>query len=160
MRIAIHQPQYLPWLPYAAKAAACDLFVYLDNVSFQKNGVQNRNQIKTAQGLLWLTVPVHVHLGQTLNEITPDASPWARKHLSTLEQSYSKAAHRGLLENLSGLLEKPWPNLAELNIAVATWLFEQAGIKTPCVRSSTLPVSGIKEEMVLSICRATGATEA
>ena len=46
--VAIHQPQYLPWQPYFAKALASDLFVYLDTVQFQKNGVQNRNQVKTA----------------------------------------------------------------------------------------------------------------
>src|SRR5262249_2175495 len=54
--VAIHQPQYLPWAPLLAKAAACDVWVHLDSVPFQKNGVQNRNRIKTPQGPCWLTV--------------------------------------------------------------------------------------------------------
>jgi hypothetical protein len=58
MIVAIHQPQYLPWLGYFDKMLAADLFCYLDCVQFKKNEWQNRNRIKTAQGWQWLTVPV------------------------------------------------------------------------------------------------------
>jgi WbqC-like protein family len=68
MRVAIHEPQYLPWLPYLAKADVCDVFAYLDNVQFQKNDLQNRDHIKTAQGARWLTVPVNASLGQRVRE--------------------------------------------------------------------------------------------
>ena len=64
MKVAIHQPHYLPWLGYLAKWAAADLFVFLDTVQYEKSGYQNRNRIKTRDGPRWLTVPVHAHLGQ------------------------------------------------------------------------------------------------
>ena len=60
MRLAIHQPQYMPWLGYLAKWAAADLFVFLDTVQYEKNGWQNRNRIKTRDGVRWLTVPVQI----------------------------------------------------------------------------------------------------
>ena len=63
MKVGIHQPHYLPWLPYFIKIAKCDIFIVLDNVDFQKNGLQNRNQIKTDKGYQWLTVPVEHKLG-------------------------------------------------------------------------------------------------
>src|SRR5256885_17176030 len=63
MKLAIHQPQYLPWLGYLAKWAAADAFVFLDTVQYEKNGWQNRNRIKTAAGPRWVTVPVHARLG-------------------------------------------------------------------------------------------------
>jgi len=47
MIVAIHQPQYLPWLGYLDKIERCDTFVFLDNVQFKKNEWQNRNKIKT-----------------------------------------------------------------------------------------------------------------
>jgi hypothetical protein len=63
VRVAVHQPQYLPWLGYLAKWAAADVFVFLDTVQYEKNGWQNRNRIRTADGAHWLTVPVHARLG-------------------------------------------------------------------------------------------------
>ena len=57
MIVAVHQPQYLPWLGYFDKMAKADIFCYLDNVQYKKNEWQNRNRIKTAQGWQWLTVP-------------------------------------------------------------------------------------------------------
>ena len=58
MIVAIHQPQYLPWLGYFDKMLKADVFCYLDNVQYKKNEWQNRNRIKTAMGWQWLTVPV------------------------------------------------------------------------------------------------------
>ena len=46
MKVAIHQPQYHPWINYYIKIAKADIFVFLDDVQFQKNGLQNRNKIK------------------------------------------------------------------------------------------------------------------
>ena len=59
MRVSIHQPQYLPWFPYIQKIISSDLFIFLDSVDFQKNGLQNRNKILTSNGPAWLTVPVN-----------------------------------------------------------------------------------------------------
>ena len=53
MIVSIHQPQYMPWLPYFSKIASCDTFVFLDDVQFQKNGIQNRNQLKNSQKILF-----------------------------------------------------------------------------------------------------------
>ena len=72
MNIGIHQPQYLPWLPYFLKIDQSDVFVILDTVDFQKNGLQNRNQIKTNQGAQWLTVPVRQQLGQKIIDVRVD----------------------------------------------------------------------------------------
>ena len=50
MKIGIHQPQYLPWIHYFVKIQKCDIFILLDNGNYQKNGLQNRNQIKGING--------------------------------------------------------------------------------------------------------------
>ena len=74
MRVAIHQPHYLPWLGYFAKWAAADRFIFLDTVQYEKNGWQNRNRVKTPDGPRWLTVPVHARLGTPIREVTIDRS--------------------------------------------------------------------------------------
>ena len=58
MIITAHQPAYLPWLGLIHKIAISDVYVFLDNVQFEKNSFTNRNKIKTANGPIWLTVPV------------------------------------------------------------------------------------------------------
>ena len=83
MKVAIHQPHYLPWLGYLAKWAEADVFVLLDTVQYEKNGWQNRNRIKTREGPSWLTVPVHAPLGAAITAVTLDAAqPWPRRHLT------------------------------------------------------------------------------
>ena len=85
MRVAIHQPQYLPWLGYLAKWAAADLFIFLDIVQYEKNGWQNRNRIKTRDGARWLTVPVRAHLGAPISDIAIDVvQAWRRRHLRAI----------------------------------------------------------------------------
>lgn len=160
MIVAIHQPQYLPWIPYCDKADQCDVFVYLDNVQYQKNGVQNRNQILTNQGPRWLTVPVRASLEQTIRETPIADRHWPRKHLRSLQQEYRRAPYFSLLDaTFEAILETDWPSLADLNIAVTDWMFNHLGIRSRRVRASEFAAPGAKEDLVIAICRALGATE-
>ena len=95
MRVAIHQPQYLPWLPYCDKADQCDLLVHLDDVQFQRRGVQNRNQIKTPTGAQWLTVPVNASRDTLIQDVTIADALWQRKH-GSIEHNY-RVALRGVV---------------------------------------------------------------
>ena len=61
MIVSIHQPNYLPWLGYFDKIIKSDIFVIFDDVQYprgKKGFFGNRNQIKTNNGKMWLTVPV------------------------------------------------------------------------------------------------------
>lgn len=159
MIAAIHQPQYLPWLPYCAKASSCDVFVYLDTVQFQKNGVQNRNRIKTAQGAQWLTVPVNARLDQRIRETLIADQRWPKKHIASIQQNYARAPFLALFnEGLRPILEQPRANLAELNIATTEWLFGCLGIESKRMRASELDATAARDDMVISLCKEVGAT--
>lgn len=93
MRVAIHQPNYLPWLGYFRKIAAADAFIFLDDVQFSKNSYINRVQIAGEAGPRWLTVPVSVRLGMRIDEVVPARADWRTAHLSTLRNAYRGAAH-------------------------------------------------------------------
>lgn len=159
MRVAIHQPQYWPWLPYLLKIEDCDLFIFLDSVDFQKNGLQNRNQIKTAQGAQWLTVPVKQRLGQSLRDTLIDnSSDWRRKHWQTVRQCYNKAAHfASYAAELEALYAREWSGLAELNITVTKMLMRWMGLSTAVLQSSALNVGGSASELILGLCLEVGA---
>jgi len=158
--VAIHQPQYLPWLPWFAKAAASDVFVYLDNVQYQKNGVQNRNQIKSASGPLWLTVPVKASLEMQIRSVPIDGNHWQAKHQKSLLQNYAKAPFADLLvEEILPILTRGWTSLADLNIALTEWMFSYLGVQTQRIRASELKSAGNKQELVINLCKELGASQ-
>jgi hypothetical protein len=140
VRVAIHQPHYLPWLGYLAKWAAADLFIVLDVVQYEKNGWQNRNRIKTRDGARWLTVPIHAPFGTPIGEVGVDGSqPWPARHLQAIEDAYAEApwlaAYR---KDLRSFYATPWTHLAPLATASARWLARAFGITTPLRLASEL----------------------
>ena len=90
MILTAHQPAYLPWLGLFHKIALADKFVFLDNLQFEKNSVENRNKIKTSDGAIWLTVPVNAHINLKSNQTKIDFTHnWFEKHLKTISHSVS-----------------------------------------------------------------------
>ncbi len=160
MRVAIHQPQYLPWLGYLDKIDQADIFVILDNVQFKKNEWQNRNRIRTGQGWQWLTVPVLHRFGQRINQVAINQTEdWAAKHLRAIEMHYAKAPHRERYwEGFRQILVGRWELLAPLNIAVLRWLCQAFGITTPIGLASEMSLREEPTERLIDICRTLGAT--
>ena len=105
MIVSIHQPQYVPWLPYFSKIARADTFVILDNVQFQKNGLHNRNELKNSNGRFWLTVPVSAHLGDKLNEVKTVNTGWSKKHIKSIYLNYGKSTNYTFFTNLDSLIK-------------------------------------------------------
>ena len=92
MIVAVHQPQYLPWLGYFDKIDRADVFVLLDTVQFKKNEWQNRNRIKTAAGPQWLTVPVTYRFPQRIAEVgVNNRERWQHKQRQAIVSNYRKA---------------------------------------------------------------------
>jgi hypothetical protein len=160
VKVAIHQPHYLPWLGYLAKWAEADLFIFLDTVQFEKHGWQNRNRIKTRHGPRWLTVPVHVRLGEPIAEVRLDGSQaWARRHLRALEHAYARAPYWArYAPALRAFYQRPWRRLAPLAVASAEWLARAVGIATPTRLASEFGVTTPDPTgRLVALCRAVGA---
>ena len=160
MKVAIHQPQYFPWPPYVHKVLSADIFVYLDSVQFSKNGVQNRNQIKTAQGPLWLTIPVRNHLGQLLKD-TRVAEPGAtRKHWKTIRTSYARTPGFARWQTeLESLLDRDSEFLLAPAIDSTEWMLSKLDVRTERIKASEIDgASGEASKLVASICSALRAT--
>lgn len=158
--VSIHQPQYMPWLPYFLKIERSDTFILLDSVDFQKNGLQNRNQIKTAAGAHWLTVPVLHAIGQRIVDVQTDGrTDWRRKHWQTIKQNYSKAeAFKQHCDELEHVYAQAWPSLNALNAHVFTMLMRWLGIERRVLRSSEMRAEGSSSTLVLNLCLEAGAT--
>lgn len=157
--VAIHQPQYVPYLGFFHKLQQCDLFVILDNIQFQKNGLQNRNKIKSHHGWQWLTVPVLHRLGQAICEVRLDRRQrWQKKHWNALVTNYSRAPYfHQYADGIRHLLEQDWEYLSQLDVALIKWAMEALQITTPLLYASELNVTGQRTELLINVCRAVGA---
>ena len=157
MILSAHQPAYLPWLGYFDKIARADVFVYLDTVQFEKNSFINRNQIKTPQGPLWLTIPVKTkgHTSGSLRSTEiDDAQPWRAKHLRSIEMNYRKAPRfEEQFSKIEALLRLPESNLAEFCFHQLQFWLDELAINTRIVRSSELSIDSAKSNLVLDLCQ-------
>jgi hypothetical protein len=162
-RVAIMQPTYLPWSGYFGLMQAVDIFIILDSVQFAKRSWQQRNQIKTAKGAQWLTVPV-ASKGKREQIICKteldSAGNFASTHRKTIETNYGKAASfKDLGPGLLACIEQPQALLADLNIGIIEHCCVLLGIATPLLRSSRMRGSGAKADLLASLCKEVGATE-
>lgn len=157
--VGILQPSYLPWLGCFEQMHRADVFVFYDDVQFEKGSWRNRNRVKTPQGPVWLTVPVLKPGGEQsiLDVRINPAVPWAKKHLRTLEINYAKAPYAAeLLPELADLLDRGWPDLCGVNLATTRWLAGRLGITTPFLRSSELGIAGRSTDRLIRIIRELG----
>jgi len=159
MIITIHQSQYLPWLPYFDKVLRSNLFIILDDVQFQKNGVQNRNQIKAPNGATWLTVPVRQKFGHLISEVEIADSKFVNKHLNALKTSYGKAPFfKELFEDFSSIYNlKEWRFLNQLNFSLIEFILKKLDVPVEIVKSSNFKTEGKGSDLILSICKYFGA---
>jgi len=140
MVVAVHQPQYLPWLGYFNKVDRADIFVLFDNVQFKKNEWQNRNRIKAAQGWQWLTVPVMYRYPQLINEVLINYRVnWQHKQRQAILSNYKKAPHYNRLEGFfEEIFSSSWQFISQLNIQIVRKLAKILGIDTPIYVASEL----------------------
>ena len=152
--IAIHQSQFLPWVPYFYKMLKADIFVILDDVQFQKNGVQNRNKIKTPKGAAWLTVPVSLQFGSKINEVTISNIVEYERVSDILITNYKRSIYfHKIYTMIKRIFDKKINNLNELNISLLDQVLEMLGKRPTIYYSSTLKISEKKDDLVIEIIK-------
>ena len=162
MRVTIHQPEFIPWLGFFHKASLADMLVVLDDAQFRKNYFQNRNRIRTAEGSVWVTVPVTRNLGTPINEvrIAAEVNPrWADRIENAVALAYRRAPHfESVQGGFVGCLRGAGETLVSLNIPLLRWMLEQFGLSKKVVLSSSLGTEARGSQRILDICKAVGAT--
>lgn len=161
-RVAIIQSNYIPWRGYFDIINSVDAFVLLDDVQFTRRDWRNRNQIKTAQGLQWLTIPVDVK-GQfdvKIKDVTVANADWAPDHWNKISQAYRKASHFATYRDA---FEDAYLNCTENYLSQINFRFLQLinsilEIKTPIYWSHDFSVSTDKSQRLLDICLQLKAT--
>ena len=157
--VAIHQPEYLPWLGFFKKMMNVELFVFLDDVQFRKKGWQNRNRIRINDGTTLLSIPVHTHSYPKINEVTIDNEKnWSMRHKKSILYNYARAPYFGEIKDfIESIFEKKFQYLVDLNTEIIKFIMNELEIKSKIVFSSELEISKTGSDRVLDICKAVDA---
>ena len=162
-KVAILQSNYIPWKGYFDMIAAVDEFVLFDDMQYTRRDWRNRNQVKTSQGVQWLTVPVRVKgkYHQTVRDTEIDGNGWAVAHWKALCHNYRQSAHfKTLAAQLEPLyLETKYSHLSQLNRTLIEWVCDQLDIKTKISNSWDYTLAHGKTERLVDLCIQSGGTE-
>lgn len=162
MKVGIIQSNYIPWRGYFDFIDDVDLFMFYDDVQYTKNDWRNRNKIKMANGLIWLTVPVLFKLSEGI--LIQDAkidyrTDWVRKHMDSIRFSYCKSGfYRSYSEEFFYLLSKRFETISELNVNICKWIMKKLDITPEIKMSSAYHASGSRTDRLIDILKKAGAT--
>ena len=162
-KIAIVQSNYIPWKGYFDLISSVDEFILYDDMQYTRRDWRNRNQIKTPQGVQWLTVPVRVKgkYDQKIRDTEIDGSDWAAAHWKALAQNYARAPHfaeiAAWLEPL--YLAASYTHLSELNRRFIEAVCACLSINTVISDSRDYTLAEGKTERLADLCAQAGGTE-
>jgi len=140
--VAIHQPNFLPWIGYFSKIRQVDIFVLFDDIQFERGKTYtSRTRILVQGEEKWLTIPVMNRSSLSLIkdiEVNPDFT-WKSKHLKTLSGNYRKSP---FFTPVYQLIEEAYSInshlLMDYNIPLILNICRYLGISTRFNRSSEL----------------------
>lgn len=158
MTIAIHQPDYIPYLGYFHKISQADKFIFLDDAQFSNDNMHNWNRIKTPSGEMRLKIPVEYSFGDSITAVrTKDELGWKQKHLKAMLMNYKKAAYfNEIYPEFERLLCEDYSSLAELNISLIGYICQRFGFRAELLRSSLMGSTAKKEGRVIELCLKAG----
>jgi hypothetical protein len=160
-KVAIVQSNYIPWKGYFDLIASVDEFVLYDDMQFTRRDWRNRNLIKTAQGLKWLTVPVVVkgRFEQPIRETRIQEGDWARVHLNSFRSNYARAAcFSEVFDLLTPAYEERHDTISTLNRRLIELVCSYLGITTRISHSWDYASAAGRSERLADICAQAGAT--
>jgi hypothetical protein len=165
MKCVILQPSYLPWRGVFEQIYKADVFVFYDDVQYDKRGWRNRNRIKTRDGMQWLTIPVHSrgamveHTRIDQIEIVQEQN-WREHHWRAIQHNYGKAPYfNEYAPWLADVYQRSPTLLADFTIPLTIEIAGKLGIDhTRFLRASTLNVQGQKTDRLLAVLNRLGAT--
>lgn len=162
-KVAIVQSNYIPWKGYFDMIACVDEFILYDDMQYTRRDWRNRNQIKTPQGVQWITVPVLVKgkYHQKIRETEIDGRDWAADHWKSLSQNYRRAPHFGEIaawvEPL--YLGETYTHISQLNRRFIEAVSGYLGYKTVISNSWDYTLMDGKSERLADLCAQAGGTE-
>jgi hypothetical protein len=141
MIVSIHQPNFIPWIPFFEKIRESDVFVLLGNCQFEKNGFQNRFDINES----WITMPVNKKTSSIRDKKYIDPEYNWNKIKKTLKN----------IKFLDDLDKFIGDNLFETNSEIIKYICKKLSIEVKL--EEDFPTNKTGSERLLEICEHFGA---
>ena len=163
--VAIHQPNFFPWLGYFDKIRRADYFVFLDAVDYPRAGSGgmgswvNRVRLDIQGEARWVGAPLkRLPLGAPINHaVIDDSQPWRIKLIKTLTTNYSRAAnYRRIVPLIERLVLSSETNLSAFNMAAIRAIAAHLGLAPRFVTQSELSCAGKGTELLVTLIKAVG----
>jgi len=160
MVVVGHQPQYMPYLGIFNKIAKSDIFIFADNLQYNKKAWQNQTLIKSIDGReINLKIPVSRkgRLLQKINEVEIIDNYWIAKHLKSIRLNYSKTVgYDEVYPVLDNLINKNNKFLVDYTIPLMLAIMDMLHINTNIKIGSEINISGAKTDLLVDILRKVG----
>lgn len=162
-KVAIVQSNYIPWKGYFDLINSVDEFILFDDMQYTRRDWRNRNKIKTAKGLIWLTIPVQVKgkYYQKIKDTEISDMEWGRQHWKTITFNYNRARY---FQDYKHIFEPLYLSCQEKYLSRINYLFivnicKILGINTKISWSMDYNIVEGKTERLISLCKQAQATE-
>jgi len=163
MNVVISQPMFFPWVGMFEQIRSADIYVDYNDVQFSKGSFTSRVQIKTVNGVKWLSVPLKkFNLGDCINEVMIDAKQdWKSQHLRQLNQAYASSQYyRDMLTLVEKVYDQPHQTIGQLahHSMIACCAYYGLDKDTKFVDVRDLQISGKSSVRVRDIVKRLGGS--
>ncbi len=159
---AINQSNYVPWKGYFDQINTVDEFIIYDCVQYTKNDWRNRNKVKSAQGVQWLTIPVSLPFGlkTRIDEVVTADPQWAKKHWTSISCNYARAEYFDQYKDevAEFYRDLDTTNLSEINLRFLKWVCNLFSIKTRITRADEYELHDDRNMRLVNLCKQVGAS--
>jgi len=162
-KVSIVQSNYIPWKGYFDLINSVDEFILFDDMQYTRRDWRNRNKIKTAKGLIWLTIPVQVKgkYYQNIKDTEIIDMEWGHQHWKTIILNYNRARY---FQSYKHIFESLYLNCQEKYLSQINYLFivnicKILGINTKISWSMDYNIVEGKTERLISLCKQAQGTE-
>jgi WbqC-like protein family len=158
--VAVHQPNFLPWLKLLDKILASDIYVAYDTAQYTKSEFHGRQRVRTYTGEFWLTVPLLTvpRTRQLIGDVRIDNNqPFRHRHLKMLRKAYGRADYFGeVFPIVEQAYARDHERLVDLNLDLISAFCSYLGSDVKIVRASRLWHTGDNTDRLIALVRGVG----
>lgn len=156
MKLAAHQPNYIPWAHTFRKMSSVDVWVHMDSSCIpQGRSAANRAKVPLRHGTTTMTVPLARPRRSYIDTSVSESTLWRHKHRRTMKQRYGKSAYPYPVEVISDHVaaSDQYCVLSALTIPIIEWIAYYLRIAALFRRASDMGLTGTVSEQIVGWCK-------